>query len=193
MAGKAAMQGSCGKVIGKGYDGDTMHFVTKMGRWGAGRSQQEKDFTSCLPLLSRIRSMRGGVAGEGIWLRYLRTSAAGGGKKGRAGELAQAAGTTGAHGPWSPSHFRSGPRPWQALEQSFPPECQRGQLWLKFLSVFWNTSAPTWESRLQKWPPGPREIGLPPLPVPVLGGPTCPPLRSRELVFSLGRNEIPSW
>lgn len=63
-----------------------------------------------------------------------------------------------------PSHFQSGPRPGQAPEQSFPPECQRGRLWLKFLSVFWNTSGPMWASRLRKWPPGPREIGFPPLP-----------------------------
>lgn len=91
-----------------------------MGKWGAGRSQQEKDSTSCLPLLPGIRSMRGGVAGEGIWLRHLRTSAGGGGKKGRAGELAPAAGTAGAHGPRSPIPFPVWPQAWASSGAELP-------------------------------------------------------------------------
>lgn len=66
-------------------------------------------------------------------MRHLRTSAGGGGKEGRAGELAQAAGTTGAHSPWSASPFPVWPQPLANLEPSFPPECE---LRLKFLFVF---------------------------------------------------------
>lgn len=50
---------------------------------------------------------------------------------------------------------------------------------MKFLFVFLHCLG------LQKWPPGPREKGLPPLPGPVLGGPICPPLRSKELGLNL--------
>lgn len=107
-----------------------------------------------------------------------------GGGTGR--ELAQAAGT-GAHGPWSPIPDPiSGlapalGKPWSKASLR---ECERGRLCLKLLSVFRTASAPRRESRLQKWPPGPEEKGLPPLPVPVLGGPTCPQLRGGSWSFS---------
>lgn len=103
--------------MGRGQAGGHNTFCFKDGEMGS----RGKDST--LPplvlLLSRIGSLRGGVAGEGIWLRHLRTSAAGGGKEGRAGELAQAAGTA-ATALGHRSHFRPGPSPWKALEQSGP-------------------------------------------------------------------------
>lgn len=107
------------------------------------------------------------MAGEGIWLRHLRTSAGGGGREGRAGELAQAAGTTGAHGPCSPVPFPVWPQPWA----SPGAECKRGRLHLTF--PVHTTSVPC---RRTDWARG---KGLLPLPVPVLRGHVCLPLRSR--------------
>lgn len=184
-------EGSCSgqwwEGYGKGTRWGTQHVLFQ--RWGDGEmGSREKDSTllSLVLLLSRIRSLRRGVAREGVWLRHLRTSAGGGGKEGRARELAQAAGTA-ATALGHRSHFRSGPSPWQALEQSVPPQCKTGRLRLKFLPVFWTVSAPRWENKLQKWPPGSREKGLPL--VLMLGGLTCPPLRSRELVLIPGRGD----
>lgn len=179
-------EGSCPGQWWEGYGKGTRWghntFFFKDGEIGS----REKDSTLLSLVLSRNRSLRGGVAGEGIWLRHLRTSAGGGGKEGRARELAQAAGTA-AMALGQRSHFRSGPSSWQALEQSVPPQCKTGRLRLKFLPLFWKVSAPRWENKLQKWPPGPREKGLPL--VPMLGGLTCPPLRSRELVLIPGRGD----
>lgn len=108
------------------------------------------------------------MAGEGIWLRHLRTSAGGGGREGRAGELAQAAGTTGAHGPCSPVPFPVWPQPWA----SPGAECKRGRLHLTF--PFAVHTAPAGE---QTGPEGKASFHF--LSLCWVGGPVCPPLRSR--------------
>lgn len=77
------------------------------------------------PIRDQELERRGGVAGEGIWWRHLRTSAgeegrrAGGGSWHRLQEQQEP--TALGHR----SHFRSGPGPWQAPEQSLPPESAR--------------------------------------------------------------------
>lgn len=102
--------------------------------------QGEGLYPSLTPLLpSGIRSLRGGVAGEGIWWRHLRTSAGGGGKGRRAG--------TGCRNR-SPRPLVTDPisglapalgKPWSRASL----QRVRGQLQLKFLSVFWTVSAPS--------------------------------------------------
>lgn len=108
-------------------DQDTGHFPTKMGRWNSGKSQQKKDST----LLS-LSWREGSGAGEK-------------GRSGRGRDLVETpenirrgGGTEGGRGSWHRleeqqeptalghrSHFRSGPSPWQAPEQSLPPESAR--------------------------------------------------------------------
>lgn len=90
------------------------------------------------------------MAGEGIWWRHLRTSAGEEGG-GQAGELAQAAGTAGAHGPWSQIPFPVWPRPLASRGAELPSrECERGRVCLMLLPVFQTYRLCAPESRRQK-------------------------------------------